>query len=331
MGGAAPPASLERARSPKLKLSDPTQGLSETALDQLSLQDESLGGLRRFWEQAATADAVRAISDQDTPESFELSGKDDADRAWAALPDADAVVLEIGCGTGRVLQHLAARYREVHGVDIAAEMLRQGRERLAGLANVTFHQGNGYDLEAFADESVDLVYSGLVFQHMPKTVAYNYVREARRVLRPGGQLYFQVPNLLDPAQFAQFNHFAQPWFVDHPYPMHFWTPAEVVMVVSRAGLWVEELSEQMLVLARKADQPGPAGRQLLDSLASELAGLTSSGRIAELERRAGALEARVPELEGQVAELTAQLERFRGHPLIRLALAARRALSRGRR
>lgn len=331
MGGAAPPPSLERARSPKLKLSDPSEGLSQTALDQLSLRDESLGGLRRFWEEAAHADSVRAISDQDTTESFELSGKDDADRAWQVLPDGDAVVLEIGCGTGRVLQHLAARYREVHGVDIAGEMLRQGRDRLAGLANVTFHQGNGYDLEAFADESVDLVYSGLVFQHMPKTIAYNYFRETRRVLRQGGQFCFQVPNLLDEAQFAQFNHFAQPWFVDHPYPMHFWTPAEVVLLVTRAGLWVERLGEEMLVLARKAERPGPDAQQLLDSMGSELAGLTSSGRIAELERRAGALEQRVPELERQVAELTDQLRRYRGQPLIRLALAARRALHRGGR
>jgi uncharacterized coiled-coil protein SlyX len=64
---------------------------------------------------------------------------------------------------------------------------------------------------------------------------------------------------------------------------------------------------------------------------SELGGMMSSGRIAELEERVSAFEQRVPELELQVAELTRQVDRFRSQPLIRVALAARRTLRRGRR
>jgi ubiquinone/menaquinone biosynthesis C-methylase UbiE len=304
-----------------VKLSDPSKGLTGTPLEQLSLQDESLGGYRRFWEDAALTDSIRAIADQDSPETFEVSGRSDANRVWEALPDGDAVVLEIGCGTGRVLQHLAGRYREVHGIDIAGEMVKQGERRLAGMSNIHFHQGNGYDLEAFADVSVDLVYSALVFQHMPKTIAYNYFRETRRVLRPDGLFLFQVPNLLDGLQFEQFNHFAQPWFVEHPYPMYFWTPAEVVQLLTRAGLSVEHLSEEMVVLARKTELLGPVAQQLQRSMESELGGMTSSGRIA-------ALEGQVTSFELRVTELTRQVDRFRSQPLIRVALAARRALRR---
>jgi len=315
-------------KEPSVKLSDPSEGLSRTPLEQLLLQEESLGGYRQFWEEAAVTDSLHAIADQDTPDTFELSGKSDADRAWKVLPDSDAVVLEIGCGTGRVLQHLAGRYREVHGIDIAGEMVKQGEHRLAGLPNIHFHQGNGYDLEAFADESIDLVYSALVFQHMPKTFAYNYFRETRRVLRPDGLFLFQVPNLLDGHQFAQFNHFAQPWFVEHPYPMYFWTPAEVVQLLTRAGLSIEHLGEEMVVLARKTEVPGPVAQQLQHSLESGLGGMTSSGRIVELEGQVATFERRVPELELQVAELARQVDRFRSQPLIRVALAARRALRR---
>jgi SAM-dependent methyltransferase len=315
-------------KEPSVKLSDPSEGLSRTPLEQLLLQEESLGGYRQFWEEAAVTDSLHAIADQDTPDTFEVSGKSDADRAWKVLPDSDAVVLEIGCGTGRVLQHLAGRYREVHGIDIAGEMVKQGEHRLAGLPNIHFHQGNGYDLEAFADESIDLVYSALVFQHMPKTFAYNYFRETRRVLRPDGLFLFQVPNLLDGHQFAQFNHFAQPWFVEHPYPMYFWTPAEVVQLLTRAGLSIEHLGEEMMVLARKTEVPGPVAQQLQHSLESGLGGMTSSGRIVELEGQVATFERRVPELELQVAELARQVDRFRSQPLIRVALAARRALRR---
>lgn len=292
-----------------MKLSDPTKGLSGTPLEQLSLEEESLGGYRKFWEQAASLDAIRAIADQDTPEAFEVSGKTDASGLWAVLPNSEAVVLEIGCGIGRVTQHLAGLYREVHGIDISSEMVKRGERRLAHLPNVHLHRGNGYDLEPFADESFDLVFSGFTFQHMPKTFAYNYFLETKRVLRPGGLFRFQVPNILLEAHFVQFNHFAQPWFVEHPYPMWFWTPVEVVWLLSRAGLWAEALNEEMVVLARKSETPGAVAEELQRSIESDLAGLKSNGRIAELEQ---------------------QLDRYRSHPMIRLALAARRAIRRGR-
>jgi SAM-dependent methyltransferase len=300
-----------------VKLSDASVGLSGTPLEQLALEDESLGGYRRFWDEAASVDPIHAIADQDTPTSFEVSGGNDAAAIWEALPDGDAVVLEIGCGIGRILQHLAGRYREVHGTDISAGMVEQGTRRLAHLENVRFHHGNGYDLEPFADASVDLVYSAYVFQHMPKTIAYNYFLEVERVLRPDGLFLFQVPNLLDYQQFLQFNHFVQPWYVEHPYPMNFWTPAEVVQLVTRAGLSIEALDDQMMVLARKTDQPGPFALELRRSMESELSGLTSAGRIAELE--------------GEVAWRDHQLQRFHSNPVIRAALAVRRAVRRALR
>jgi ubiquinone/menaquinone biosynthesis C-methylase UbiE len=300
-----------------VKLSDPTKGLSGTPLEQLSLEDQSDGGYRRFWEQSASVNAIQAIANQATTASFEVSGKTDADALFGVLPDSDAVVLEIGCGIGRVMQHLAGRYREVHGIDISSEMVKQGECRLGHLSNLHFHHGNGYDLDPFADESFDLVYSGFVFQHMPKTTAYNYFLETRRVLRPGGLFSLQLPNLLDDVHFAEFNHFAQPWFVEHPYPMYFWTPVEVVWLLTRAGFSVEALDEQMVALARKTDTPGAVAEEFRRGVESELGGLRARGRTAELER--------------QIVALEQQLDRFRRHPMIRLALAARRVIRRGRR
>jgi ubiquinone/menaquinone biosynthesis C-methylase UbiE len=313
-----------------VKLSDASKGLSGALLEQVALEDESLGGYRRFWDEAASVDPIHAIADSDTPESFEVSGQREAATAWKALPRSDAVVLEIGCGIGRIMQHLAGSYREVHGIDISSKMVEQGARRLAHLPNAHFHHGNGYDLEPFADESFDLVYSALVFQHMPKTIAYNYLLETKRVLRPGGLLSFQVPNLLDDAQFLQFNHFVQPWFVEHPYPMYFWTPAEVVQLLTKAELWIEAIDEKMVVLARKSEKAGPLAIELQHSMGSELAGLTSSGRIAELERELGDRDQRLAHRDLELADIKWQLNRFRGNPVIRVALATRRALRRGR-
>jgi ubiquinone/menaquinone biosynthesis C-methylase UbiE len=276
----------------------------------VSLEDQTLGGYRKFWERSASVDAIGAIADQETVTSFEVSGKVDAEALVAMLPDPDAVVLEIGCGTGRVMQHLSGFYREVHGIDISSEMVKQGERRLGHLPNVHFHHGNGYDLEPFADGSFHLVYSAFVFQHMPKTTAYNYFLETMRVLRHGGLFRFQVPNLLNEAHFAEFNHFAQPWFVEHPYPMYFWTPAEVVWLLTRAGFWVEELDQEMVIKARRTSSAGAPAELLERTLGAPPEHGRSSGRIPELRRKA---------------------DRHRRNPVVRLAVAARRAIRHGRR
>ncbi len=95
-------------------------------------------------------------------------------------------ILEIGCGVGRMTRSFAELFGEVHAVDISAEMIAQGRAALADCSNVKLDQNSGTDLALFGDAEFDFVFSGIVFQHIPrKSVVENYIREAYRVLRPG--------------------------------------------------------------------------------------------------------------------------------------------------
>ncbi len=104
--------------------------------------------------------------------------------------------LEIGCGPGRLLKPLAARFGEIHGVDVSDEMIALARQRLAGLPHAHAHIGSGADLAQFADESFDFIYSYAVFQHIPElAVVQSYLEDAARVLKPGGLLRFQANNL----------------------------------------------------------------------------------------------------------------------------------------
>jgi len=106
--------------------------------------------------------------------------------------------LEIGCGPGRLLKPLSRRFGEIHGVDVSDEMVALARHRLRDIPHAHAHLSPGADLHQFADESFDFVYSYAVFQHIPsRDIVYNYLREARRVLKTGGLFWFQVNSLPD--------------------------------------------------------------------------------------------------------------------------------------
>jgi arsenite methyltransferase len=109
--------------------------------------------------------------------------------AHASLKPGE-VVLDLGSGGGMDVMVAAARVSpggRVIGLDMSVEMLELARSNAAkvGAANVEFRQG---DLEAVpvADESVDVIISNCVVNLAPdKSRA---LREAHRVLRPGGRL-----------------------------------------------------------------------------------------------------------------------------------------------
>ncbi len=102
-------------------------------------------------------------------------------------------LLEIGCGVGRMTEHLAERFGEVHGVDVSGEMVATAKQRLSRFDNVNVHETNGVDLAPFPDSFFDFAFSFIVFQHIPfREVIEGYLREVHRVLKPGRVFKFQV-------------------------------------------------------------------------------------------------------------------------------------------
>ena len=96
-------------------------------------------------------------------------------------------LLDLGTGTGRILELLGDRARRAVGVDLSREMLAIARTNLdrADRRNVQVRQGDMYRLELEA-RSFDFVvlHQVLHFAHNPASA----LREAARVLRPGGRL-----------------------------------------------------------------------------------------------------------------------------------------------
>ncbi len=157
--------------------------------------------MRADWNQRADEDAYYYVAfgrrDQEDEEFFATAT--DVLRLLTGelkrLPGRDAA-LEIGCGPGRLIRPLSRYFGEIHGVDVSEEMVRLAGERLAGTPNAHAHVRSGADLAEFSDEKFDFVYSYAVFQHIPsREVVFNYLREARRVLKTGGILRCQINGL----------------------------------------------------------------------------------------------------------------------------------------
>jgi len=108
-------------------------------------------------------------------------------------------ILDLGCGTGRdvyALAQLVGPSGSVVGVDMTAEQLAVAREHLAfhaeqfGYANVSFLEGTIEALEELPLEpgSFDVIVSNCVLNLSTDKAAV--LRGVKRLLKPGGELYF---------------------------------------------------------------------------------------------------------------------------------------------
>jgi SAM-dependent methyltransferase len=94
-------------------------------------------------------------------------------------------ILDVGCGAGNMIHHLS-RYGQVKGVEIDARPVAVAR-------------GRGYDVDqgdatrglTYADGAFDLVTALDVIEHNEDDLSI--LREAHRVLRPGGYIVVTVP------------------------------------------------------------------------------------------------------------------------------------------
>ena len=141
-------------------------------------------------ERAAAADAWFAAHAADWDRERSLHIADSAVEAaiLAALADRNlGSLVDVGTGTGRMIELLGGRARDALGIDRSPEMLRLARGRIeaSGLAHAEVRRGDMYALPR-GDGSVDTVvlHQVLHFADDPAAV----IGEAARVLAPGGRL-----------------------------------------------------------------------------------------------------------------------------------------------
>jgi ubiquinone/menaquinone biosynthesis C-methylase UbiE len=107
--------------------------------------------------------------------------------SWVSPGDR---VLDLGCGDGTFTAALAEAGAQPTGADVAEAALRRARERHPGPEYVRIEPHGPWP---FPDAGFDAVWAGEVLEHVADTESW--VREVRRVLRPGGRLLVTTPRV----------------------------------------------------------------------------------------------------------------------------------------
>lgn len=170
------------------------------------------------WDAALESEiASRAVGARNFPdygadgeEAFRGAFEEALTSLGAAVPDGGLAV-DLGCGSGCSTRRIAARYpnaASVIGIDLSPHFLQVGRRLLElGTSSSTMNdewqwvnQRSDYAVDVelrhglaeatgLADASADVVNIGLVIHECPPDATRAIVREAFRVLKPGGQLW----------------------------------------------------------------------------------------------------------------------------------------------
>jgi SAM-dependent methyltransferase len=160
----------------------------------------TLNDSRRFWNEKAKENPYWYVSSygpysgRNLADFWESGAKvwEDLKTTLAYSPVSSDVVVEIGCGVGRLSRAIAPEVSRLHAIDISDEMLTLARNEVRR-SNVIFHHGDGESLRPIPDAAADLVLAYCVFQHLPSTdTLLQYLSEMQRVAKPGGLVAFTL-------------------------------------------------------------------------------------------------------------------------------------------
>jgi len=106
-------------------------------------------------------------------------------RETAAEVSENSRTLDICCGTGGLVFHLAEKCASVAGVDHARGMIEYARKRQTeqGLKNVTFAHADARFLSDFEDQGFDHAILSLALHEMPRASGIRVLKEAARLAR----------------------------------------------------------------------------------------------------------------------------------------------------
>ncbi len=221
--------------------------LVHTAIDSIPLDDakcvrdsERLAEIKVARARAATSYFRTVAQDWDRIRALHTGDTEVEAAMVAAVGDLKIdLLIDIGTGTGRMLEVLAPRARRAIGVDLSHEMLTIARTNLerAGVANASVRHGDLYALP-LTPQCADLVVIHQVLHYLDDPG--RALAEATRLIKPGGRLL-----LVDFAR-HEFEFLRE----HHAHRRLGFDDGEVTAWLQAAGLSLEATHE---LIPRKAD------------------------------------------------------------------------------
>ncbi len=197
---------------------------------------------------------ARVISDKD----FDTPTTKHVDIILKNLrPEKTDAILELGCGIGRLMKPLSQHCDKIVGVDISDAMIGIASKYCYGVQNVFFKPMETDHTILMQNDGFDKAYSIIVLQHIEKYKATRLLMELCRILKLGGKVLVQYPNLLKCKKGYTNDIVAKLQMGDLIPRMEYYTKEEIEFVFDIAGLKILEVMDidtDFYVLAQKVEQ-----------------------------------------------------------------------------
>lgn len=237
-----------------------------------------------------------------------------ANVVWPLISRSDfGNVLEIAAGHGRNTSKLAQISGKVTATDINETNVTILSDRFADAANVEVRLNNGADLRFIPGGSISFAYCFDAMVHFDSDIVRAYIREIRRILRPGGRGFCHV---------SAFDGNPTGTYRDHPGWRNFMSRALFEHWLAKEGLRPLK-SHYMLGVGEISDNPegadcicyfelpsdSPAGESFVGDEVSDDAVAEASALREQLSALREALDSakgRADSVDGEVADLRQQ-------------------------
>jgi ubiquinone/menaquinone biosynthesis C-methylase UbiE len=155
---------------------------------------------------------------------------------WPLSSAPGNIVVDVGCSWGRWSIAAARAGFAPIGVDVHIDSLASAQRVSRQLGVKACYLCGDVELLPFRSESVDVVFSYSVLQHIDRRKVIRFFEEAARVLKPGGLCLIQLPNAFGLHSLVRQ---AKRGFRDAAagtFEMRYWTNAKIRKAIEKAGL-----------------------------------------------------------------------------------------------
>ncbi|MCL2499445.1 MAG: methyltransferase domain-containing protein [Defluviitaleaceae bacterium] len=165
-----------------------------------------MGAGMRKGHTATLCVTVSQINIKQSEPNNSLGGSTYTNRTWkhydpyvAKFTNNPKIILDMGCGRGLFVEACLEHGIQADGFDINVAYINEANARLSGRANLFTHDIE-YPLTNTPSEKYDAVFHNQVIEYLTKSAQHNCIREAYRVLKPGGEFYIGTCSKYDPTQ-----------------------------------------------------------------------------------------------------------------------------------